>query len=571
MRYSKLALLSTLSGFALLTATSSSPAFAPSVTDLGLLRQQETWQVSNVDAKNAKYCAMATQFDKEISLAFARSPSGAGSLAMSFPGNILDTGMTYQVSMQVDDMQPRRYDVRATSPHSLIVQIGRDEDFYSALGGNGTLRISLPTMNMRFDLAKFSSSYISLVSCTSKLPPHEGPRTAAVPVSDVEKTSLPGSKNAAEPKIASAPVAASPETAAVAPHATAPVIASTPPSSLAAPVSLTAKAAPANVVWKTADVSANPAAENVDLKSKISQLELERTELTNTVNLLKTEKYDALSKLDLKQKQFQMLEASLNAKDRDLASVRSLSNNDSKSLSDMQTELANIKRDRDASLTDMQIKLSEKTMQYDTLQKQFTDGAQARRTAESKAMQAQAELDTLRQRLAAAQEQIASSDLQKSDLTTQVEFQGQQSKTLLQRIQSQLSQATQRLSLMESQLTSVAMQRDDLTSRLDAEINKNKALQASLEVKQRELAYRTQQAITAAATPAPAKVDPSLIGNELLGDTAVTTSASTNPPPLHAAQEDTSFAAPVLKASAEDVKGSSSTPAAESWDTVVIQ
>ena len=170
MRYSKLALLSTLSGFALLTATSSSPAFAPSVTDLGLLRQQETWQVSNVDAKNAKYCAMATQFDKEISLAFARSPSGAGSLAMSFPGNILDTGMTYQVSMQVDDMQPRRYDVRATSPHSLIVQIGRDEDFYSALGGNGTLRISLPTMNMRFDLAKFSSSYISLVSCTSKLP-----------------------------------------------------------------------------------------------------------------------------------------------------------------------------------------------------------------------------------------------------------------------------------------------------------------------------------------------------------------------------------------------------------------
>ena len=198
MRYSKLVLLSTLTAFALLTASTTSRAFGPSVTDMGLLRPHDTWNVGAINAKNADYCAMVGQFDKEISLAFARNSKGSGSLAINFPGGILDTGMTYEVSLLVDDLQARHYNVRASSPRSLIVQIGQDEDFYSSLGSNGTLHIGLPTVDMRFDLTKFSSSYISLISCADKLPQqHDGPRTAAVPVTPVEKTPLAGAKPAA--------------------------------------------------------------------------------------------------------------------------------------------------------------------------------------------------------------------------------------------------------------------------------------------------------------------------------------------------------------------------------------
>src|ERR1035437_5554558 len=163
MRYSRLVLLSTLSAFALLAASTTSRAFAPTVTDVGMLRPHNVWQVGAINAQNANYCAMVNQFDKEISLAFARNTAGFGSLAIDFPGGILETGMTYQITLQVDDLEVRQFNVRAASPRSIIVQIGQDEDFYSSLGSNGTLHITLPTVDMKFDLNRFSSSYISLI------------------------------------------------------------------------------------------------------------------------------------------------------------------------------------------------------------------------------------------------------------------------------------------------------------------------------------------------------------------------------------------------------------------------
>jgi len=554
MRYSRIALLSTLSAIALLTTSNTSPAFAPEVTDMGLLHaHNSTWQVGKIDAKNSSYCAMGQQFDKEISLAFARSPAGSNSLALTFPGNILDTGMTYQITMQVDDEEARRFNVRPASAHSFIIQTGQDDDFYSSLGTNGTLHVSMPTMDLSFDLARFSSSYISLVSCSEKLPQHDGPRTAAMPVAPVDSAALPATtvapaKTAAvvtpAPVILTAPkppvddmqmqvdaVRASLNKKGL----DAPVVASAPvakPVVAAAPVSLAsqipsdmvstpvavakqqpitwAKAAPAPVYTPTPTHVTTPAeeneklfAENIALKSKLAQLQTKVDETENNTKLLRSEKNDLQAKMDMKDRQYQMLESAANAKDHDLDAVRSVSNTDSKALIDAQTELAALRHDHDQALNELQSKLSEKTAEYDNLQKQFAEGSEVRHTAQQRSVEAEAELETLRQRLAQAQEQIASNEQQKSDLTTQVEFQGQQNKTLLQRLQDQLSKATQQLSMVESQLTSVAMQRDDLASQLDAETNKNKALEADLQVKTREIAYHAMPSSGSAAAPAP--------------------------------------------------------------------
>lgn len=562
MRYSKLALLSSLSAFALLTATSS-PAFAPSVTNLGLLRPQNIWQVSDINAKTASYCAMVSQFDKGISLAFARSPSGSGSLAIGFPSNVLDTSIEYQVTLQVDDLAARTYDVRPASPRSLIIQIGRDEEFYGTMGNNGTLRILMPTMDMRFDLAKFSGSYISLVSCTNNLPHHEGPRTAAMPVEPVEKASLSGDdadartdlKKKAETKI--------------------PTVSSAVPAAAPVPAKTAAKADLANITWTkgndkndalfTTSISGgseNTTAANIELKSKISQMNLQQTELTNDANLLKSEKQDLQSKLDMKEKQLQLLEASLNAKDRALASVRSVSNDDSKSLADMQAQLASLKRDRDQAVADLQLKLTEKTAQYDSLQKQFTDASEARRTAQEKFTQDEAELETLRQRLAQGQQQIASDEQQKSDLATQVEFQGQQNRTLLQRVQYRLSKATEQISLLESQLTSVAMQRDDLATQLDTETSKNKALEARLEVKQREMSYNPSTTMPVTGTPAASD------NMNLLGYAKSFTAPSSPSQPPTIARDDLLQSLFGGKANA---KGAPTGKPVDNWDTVVVQ
>jgi len=567
MRYSRLVLLSTLSAFALLTASTTSRAFGPSATDIGLLKPHGLWQVGAINAQNVSYCAMVNQFDKEVSLAFARNSKGSGSLAISFPGEILETGAAYEIALQMDDQEGRRYTVHASSPRSIIVQIGQDDDFYSSLGSNGTLHIALPTIDMKFDLKKFSSSYISLVDCADKLPQRDGPRTAAMPVPSVDKlplpTTVPETKTAAlAPVTLTAPAqknkadlqkqmdavrqslhdkGITTAEAKASPAATTATAAATP---AAFPVSLTEKK--------------DPLEENMGLKSKLSQAEMQQTELTNNVNLLKSEKDALQAKLDLKDKQSKLLEAALSAKDRDLSSVRSISNNDGKTVADTQAEIASLKRDRDNVVAELQSKLAEKSAQYDSLEKQFTDGGQVRRSAEERNAQAQTELETTRQRLTMAQTQLASMDQQKSDLATQLEFQGQQNKTLLQRVQEQLSKANQQLSLLESQLMSVGMQRDDLASQLDSEVNKNKALQASLEVKERELAYQSGPR----TVPGNGRSNTNLSSSEKSYLPAITSPQTIG--------QDYASSAPVLKASAAGMRSATGSTD-DNWETVVVQ
>ena len=474
MRYSKTVLLSTLSAFALLTASTASQAFAPSVTDMGLLRPHGDWHVGAINTHSANYCAMINQFDKEISLAFARNPSGYGSLAIDFPGEILETGTVYSVTLQVDDMEARQFNVRASSPHSVIIQIGQDEDFYGSLATNGTLRIALPAVDMRFELNKFSSSYISLVSCADKLQqPEQGPRTAAMPVTPVEKTALAGTP-LTSPAVPSQPVTAMSQkthdglqmqkdavqrsllgngvnTAAT---NTAPI----PLAQQKIAAATTPAAGKSDIVWsadknKEQDSAARDqksvvsrliadnkvvTEENAELKSKLEQSKTEQAELSNKINLLKTEKDDLQAKIDMQDKQSKLMEASLNAKERDLASVRTLSIEDSKTLAEVQSELTNLKHDHTMEIADLQTRLAEKSIQYDTLQKQFSDVGAVRRSTEEQATQAQAELDLSRQRLTQAQDQLAASEQQRTELIARIDSQSQQSKALID-VQAELA------------------------------------------------------------------------------------------------------------------------------------
>jgi len=689
MRYSKIALLSTLSAFALLTASTGSRAFSPSVTDMGLLKPHGVWQVGSINAENATYCAMVSQFDKEISLAFARSPAGYGSLAIDFPGGILDTGMTYPITLQVDDMEARQFNVRAASPRSIIVQIGQDEDFYTSLGSNGTLRISMPTVDMKFDLKKFSGSYISLISCADKLPPHDGPRTAAVPVTPVEKTPLAQTQSADNGVKTAAATTPSKPIALVADKSSAPVSTPAPAASpvatetaeasddmqmqmnavrkslhekgvdtaastatpvLSAPQKNTVAAnslttqekttspvtvqhAP-DIVWAAAqerkeqdsklseqkaavnnlaEQNRNITEENIELRSKLVQSETEETELKNNLDLLKTEKNGLQTKIDMQDKQTKLMEAALSAKERDLSSVRSLSIADSKTLSEVQEELNGLKRDHAIAVAELQSKLSEKMAAYDMLQKQFTDVGEVRRSTQEQATAARTELDMARQQLSQAQSQLASAEQQKNELATQIETQGQQNKSLFEKMQGQLDKAREQVSMLESQMMSVAMQRDDLASKLDTESKQNKMLQASLEAKEQEIAS-LQQTKPAAAPPVytskaeqPATVAPQPLPAKQPNAAPETSSAGTGstvssmlPPPLSPApaktakndknlssskegslpaittpqtigQDELSSAPPpVLKASIAGAAGSTG-PTDESWDTVVVQ
>jgi len=170
----RLAILGTVSAFTLLAAATASQAVSPPVMNLGLLRSGEQWKVGTVDANGLAYCAMVGKFDKQVVLAVARSPDGYGSIAVDFREKFFEPGSEYEVTLKPDGGKERTLQARASSPRSVVVQVGMDESFFKDLGAGGTLAMSMPTINASFALRQFSDSYKDLVSCASHVGGNSG-------------------------------------------------------------------------------------------------------------------------------------------------------------------------------------------------------------------------------------------------------------------------------------------------------------------------------------------------------------------------------------------------------------
>lgn len=196
MRRSSVSVLATVSLLALASATAA--AVQPAVSYLGVLKPREQWKVGVVDAKGAPYCAMVSRFDQAIVMAFARSSTGYGSVAIDVQEKIFKPGDEYRVVLATDGLEPRTFAGRASAERSLSVQIGRDDAFYEALSDGGALRVSLPAMSASFSLAGFSGAYRNLVDCTGALNGKKDAMASATPL-DRELEKLSGDKPKAAP------------------------------------------------------------------------------------------------------------------------------------------------------------------------------------------------------------------------------------------------------------------------------------------------------------------------------------------------------------------------------------
>jgi len=190
MRRSKSAVFSALSVLAILAGATAAQASAALEERFGLLQSQGQWRVGTVDVpEGAPYCAMVNQFDKGAVLAISRNADGLGSIAMDFHKSFFRPGMEYEITLRVDDAKIRKFSGRASSDHSIVVQLGHDKNFYASLNEDGNLRVEMSALNATFSLRRFSASYVALLNCAGGL--HQGPKTAAVPVPGVEKAPLP--------------------------------------------------------------------------------------------------------------------------------------------------------------------------------------------------------------------------------------------------------------------------------------------------------------------------------------------------------------------------------------------
>ena len=193
MRRLSRTVFTTVSIAAFLSLTSvHSYAVQPAIQILGVMKQKDQWQVGTVDNQGDKYCAMVGNFDQASVLAFARNPSGFGSLAIEFREDMFTKGKDYEVQLAVDTGIPMTFTGKASNARSLVMQIGQDSAMYNALSTSKSLRFTSSAIDATFGLEKFSGSYKKLVNCATDLMPVDPsvPQMAAVAVDDVEAVDM---------------------------------------------------------------------------------------------------------------------------------------------------------------------------------------------------------------------------------------------------------------------------------------------------------------------------------------------------------------------------------------------
>lgn len=198
MRYPLFALfaavsLSALAGFA-------ADAAPVSVTNFGTIKSQDKWRIGTIDSEGAPYCAMVSKYDKDVFLAFARDQDGYGSLALDTSSDLFTPDLDYEVSLTPGSAKKGNYAGHASSPRSVVIQIGKDDAFYKAMSKADALHVSLPVANVSFVLNNFNASYKDLVDCAgnigakkpemAKIDPSQSPLTVKEEPKVEEKTKL---------------------------------------------------------------------------------------------------------------------------------------------------------------------------------------------------------------------------------------------------------------------------------------------------------------------------------------------------------------------------------------------
>ena len=146
----------------LISASSAQAAMQEQV-----FRPQGSWAVSKVEAKgkSAPYCALARRFGNGSVLTMARNTSNETSLAVDFPKGALTDGKEMSVVLDPGQGESRTYQTQPVSERGIVIRMGRDDNFYSALSDSGRLEINLNDQSYVFAVADMDSGMSDLAAC----------------------------------------------------------------------------------------------------------------------------------------------------------------------------------------------------------------------------------------------------------------------------------------------------------------------------------------------------------------------------------------------------------------------
>jgi hypothetical protein len=142
-------------------------AFLPATQAFSANLPKSDWTVGPINAASSSgvgFCSMKADFASGQGLVFARDAEGSNSLAVDFRRKLMETGGQYTVTLAVGALR-REMSAIAATPSVLIIQMGLDHGFYTALQKKNTLQLDVSGSRLSFVLTGASEAFVSLNAC----------------------------------------------------------------------------------------------------------------------------------------------------------------------------------------------------------------------------------------------------------------------------------------------------------------------------------------------------------------------------------------------------------------------
>ncbi|MBU6474895.1 MAG: hypothetical protein KGQ70_02920, partial [Alphaproteobacteria bacterium] len=318
-----------------------------------------------------------------------------------------------------------------------------------------------------------------------------------------------------------------------------------------------------------------------EAKDRLASARQDETGIGDKIGILQTEKSNLSDRLDMQNRQYKLLQAALQGKEKDLTSALSLSAANSKTLKDVRGELASLRRENDAQIKELQAQLKQKSAQYASLEQKLMLAEAKAKSAQDQETQDEADLAFIRQQLAQTQERLVAVEQEKNRMASQMASTAKDDKTAFQALKLQLSKARAQIAGLESKAAaeqvniSSAAAGTSQGSAPAANMTANPAATTPAMNAEPTPLVAAAPAAEPAAQAAPAKSGissffSSLFGHGYGGNNISSSEKSVSPAIVPPSQGENGLSpAPVLNAS-ESGAASATDPMGD-WKTVIVQ
>ncbi|MEM9469118.1 MAG: hypothetical protein AAF988_03055 [Pseudomonadota bacterium] len=138
--------------------------------DIDVIKPSSSWAVTKVaQGQTDPYCTLVRQYEGGSVLTLGQNLNEEYSLAIDFQKPKFDPEKSYSVNLQPGPGQLRAYELIPASPGAMVVRLGWDDSFLSALTNSQMLKVDIDDDNFNFSFPDFGAGENDLSGCMASL------------------------------------------------------------------------------------------------------------------------------------------------------------------------------------------------------------------------------------------------------------------------------------------------------------------------------------------------------------------------------------------------------------------